>query len=298
MLHWQDVRKSFASVRAVDGLSLSVNPGECLGLLGPNGAGKTTSLSIAVGLLVPDSGRVVLRHNGADHSPAEPAVRALIGVAPQALAIYDQLTGVENLRFFGALQGLTGRDLARRVAEVLDLVGLADRAAHRAAGYSGGMKRRLNLAAALLHKPPLLLLDEPTAGVDPQSRNAILRILADLRSAGHTIIYSTHYMEEAQRLCDRVAIIDKGRLLAVDHIPSLIAAHGGESVVELLHARPRPGADSPVERITTSDPLETLRSALARDGRDAAAPQLVSARVNGPDLESVFLKLTGRTLRD
>jgi ABC-2 type transport system ATP-binding protein len=298
MLHWQDVRKSFGSVRAVDGLTLAVNPGECLGLLGPNGAGKTTSLSMAVGLLAPDSGRVILRHNGVEHSPADPAVRALIGVAPQALAIYDELSGLENLRFFGALYGLRGRALADRVAQVLELTGLADRAGHRAAGYSGGMKRRLNLAAALLHSPPLLLLDEPTAGVDPHSRNAILRLLADLRSAGHTIIYSTHYMEEAQRLCDRVAIIDKGRLLAVDHIPSLIAAHGGESVVELLHARPRPGADSPVERITTRDPLETLRAALAHDGGHAGAGHLVSARVAGPDLESVFLKLTGRTLRD
>lgn len=286
MITLTDVRKSFGSVPAVNGLSLSVRRGEVLGLLGPNGAGKSTTIAMIVGVIRPDSGRVWLDHNGGQHDPSDHHARSLIGLAPQSLALYDELSARENLNFFGSLYGLTGKVLRERCDAALERVGLNDRRDHRAGTFSGGMKRRLNLAAAILHDPELVLMDEPTAGVDPQSRNAIFEIVESLKAKGKTIVYSTHYMEEAQKLCDRVAIIDRGTLLALDTVPTLVKAHGGHSTVRVLHA------GNTHEQITQTDrPLEVLSAALSTGN-------VQSATIDSPDLENVFLNLTGRSLRD
>ena len=281
MMRLSNLRKTFGQIVAVDGLSLEIQRGEVFGLLGPNGAGKTTTVNMAVGLLRPDTGTVELDGGG---SPADPAVRRKIGVAPQKMAIYEELTGEENVRFFGKLQGLTGRKLADRVAWSLDFVGLTDRRRDRAKTYSGGMQRRLNLAIALVHDPILLLLDEPTVGVDPQSRNAIFEKIETLQQRGRTIVYTTHYMEEAQRLCNRVCIIDHGKVLALDTVDQLIQTHGGKSIVRAHTA----GKDT---RIETDDPVAELV-------RLQKAGTLEHFRVDRPDLEQVFLNLTGRHLRD
>lgn len=280
MLTLTELRKSFGTIRAVDGVSLRINRGEVFGLLGPNGAGKSTTINMAVGLLKPDSGTVVLEGAG---SPDDPAVRARIGVAPQSLAVYEELTGRENVAFFASLypSGVG----AQRIDEVLEMVGLSDRAAGRSKTYSGGMKRRLNLACSLVHDPEILLLDEPTVGVDPQSRNAIFELVEALKKQGRTVVYTTHYMEEAQRLCDRVGIIDHGKLLAVDTVGELIQKHGGQSTVR-IERRGRP------DTVTqTSDPLATIQSVLSSGGADGVA-------IQSPNLEGVFLALTGRGLRD
>jgi ABC-2 type transport system ATP-binding protein len=281
MLRLTGVRKAYDKTVAVDDLTLEVRRGELFGLLGPNGAGKSTTVALAVGLLEPDRGRVEIEGHGL---PTVPEVRRNLGMAPQSLAIYEDLTAVENLKFFGAIQGMEGSRLAERVRWGLEFVGLTSRARDRVSAYSGGMKRRLNLAAALLHHPSLLLLDEPTVGVDPQSRNAIFENILALRREGCTILYTTHYMEEAERLCDRVGIIDHGRLLALDTVPNLIAAHGGKSALVLE----RDGAPT---RIETEDPVAEL----ARLSRDGELPRF---RLERPDLQSVFLNLTGRSLRD
>ena len=281
MLTLRNLRKQFGPIIAVDGLSLDIPRGSVFGFLGPNGAGKTTTINMAVGLLPPTSGEVDLDGRG---SPSDPAVRRLIGVAPQSIALYDQLTAIENLTFFGELYGLPSAKLRTRCAELLEMVGLSDRATSRAETFSGGMKRRLNLAAAIEHDPPLVMLDEPTAGVDPQSRNAILDLVRTLRSQGRTIVYTTHYMEEAQRLCDRVAVIDHGKLLALDTVDELIAAHGGESVVTIQRT-------SGEEKMTSTNPVAILTEKLAQK-------DVLNVRVDRPDLESVFLNLTGRSLRD
>ncbi len=275
------VSLSYGDLRALDGLSLTVNRAEVFGLLGPNGAGKTTLVSVAVGLLKPDSGAARLGGGG---DPLDPPARSGIGLAPQDLALYDELTARENLDFFGRIQGMHGGELRERRRWCLDFAGLADRAGDQVGGFSGGMKRRLNLAAALVHDPPLLLLDEPTVGVDPQSRNAIFEKIELLRAEGRTILYTTHYMEEAQRLCDRVAIIDRGRLLALDTVPALIAAHGGKSALKVR-------LDGEELRSETEDPLAELE-------RLRGLGRLERFRLEGPDLESVFLNLTGRQLRD
>lgn len=285
MLRLEHLRKTYGNLVAVDDVSLEVRKGEVFGLLGPNGAGKSTTIGMCVGLIAPDSGSVEIAGAGA---PTTDSVRRHLGVAPQALAIYDELTGAENLSLFGRLYGLGGRDLSDRVHRVLDLVGLLPRATDRAGKYSGGMKRRLNLAAALVHDPPLLLLDEPTAGVDPQSRNNILDTVRDLARAGRTIIYTTHYMEEAQRLCDRVGIIDKGRLLCVGAVEDLVRTHGGKSVVRVERAGKH-------ERVETDDPLREIAAVLSHAGPDGPA---TGVHIERPDLESVFLSLTGRSLRD
>ena len=271
---------STGSLVAVDGLSLSVTRGEVLGLLGPNGAGKSTTVGLAVGLLAPDAGRI--RVDG--HDPRMPAARAPLGVAPQALALYDLLSGRENVRFFAQMYGLTGARLAERVEWALEFVGLTDRAADRVVGYSGGMKRRLNLAAALVHDPQLILLDEPTVGVDPQSRNQIFDNILALKRLGRTLIYTTHYMEEAERLCDRVAVIDGGKLLALGTVTELIAAHGVRPTLVVQTA-------SGERRSETDDPLGELN-------RLAAEGTVLSFHMERPTLEQVFLHLTGRSLRD
>lgn len=289
MLVMRDLRKAFGTNIAVDGLSLHVDRGEVFGFLGPNGAGKSTTIGMAVGLLEPDSGTVELEGVG---SPALASARARLGLAPQSLALYEDLTGEENLAFFGRLHGLSGRALKDRVSAVLDMVGLAPRRGDRAGTYSGGMKRRLNFAAAMVHNPPMLLLDEPTAGVDPQSRNSLLDLVRRLASEGKTIIYTTHYMEEAQKLCDRVAIIDHGKVLALGTVDELVSRFGGESVVTLRRGEPaQPDEVTKEEIIRTLDPVAELRKAMA-------AGDVTGVRIDRPDLETVFLSLTGRRLRD
>ncbi len=280
MIHIDSVRKQFGDTLALDGLSLQVRPGEVFGLLGPNGAGKSTTMALLTGLLAPDAGQVSVL--GGD--PAEPARRARIGLAPQALALYSALSGRENLAFFARLYGLRGARLEQRVDFALDFVRLGERQHDRAGAYSGGMQRRLNLAAAIVHDPELVLLDEPTAGVDPQSRNALFDSVLALKAQGRTVVYTTHYMEEVERLCDRVAIIDRGRVLAVDTVAGLLREHGGAPrlVVE------RNGG---CERIETDDPLAELN-------RIASAGPVDSFQVERPRLEQVFLHLTGRRLRD
>lgn len=290
MLELRSIRKSFARrgssdrLVAVDGLSLAVGRGEVFGLLGPNGAGKSTTIGMAMGLVTPEAGEVLYAGLG---SPSEAAVRGRLGVAPQSLAIYDDLTGRENLVHFARLYGLRGGALTSAVSASLETVGLADRAADLARTYSGGMKRRLNLAAAIVHRPDVVLLDEPTAGVDPQSRDAILGMVRRLSSEGVTVVYTTHYMEEAQRLCDRVGIIDHGRLLALGTVDELVARHGGETLVRITRA-----GGSPEQILRTTDPVAALRSAMEQ------SPPIDGVKIERPDLESVFLSLTGRTLRD
>lgn len=283
MLTLANLRKSFGPLVAVDGVCLEVRRGEVFGLLGPNGAGKSTTIAMIMGVLTPDSGSVALA--GPDGgSPADPAVRRRLGVAPQSLAIYDDLTGRENIDLFGRLFGLSGPRLRERTDAVLADVGLSDRQHDRAKGFSGGMKRRLNLAAALVHDPDLVLLDEPTAGVDPQSRNNILEMVARLAKAGKTVVYTTHYMEEAQKLCDRVGIIDKGKILALGTVEELVARFGGDALLTL-----RKG-EAPEETRRTGDPVADLRALMT--------PDVTAVRIERPDLETVFLSLTGRTLRD
>lgn len=281
MLQLRNLTKRFGTLTAVDDLSLAIEEGEVFGLLGPNGAGKTTAVNMAVGLLRPDRGDVDLDGMG---PPTRPEVRKRIGVAPQALAIYETLSGQENLTFFGKLNGLRGKDLSRRVDWALEFVGLTERRRDHAKTYSGGMKRRLNLAIALIHDPPVLLLDEPTVGVDPQSRNAIFEKIGVMQKEGRTIVYTTHYMEEAQRLCDRVGIIDHGKLLALDSVKNLIAAHGGKSVITAERT------DGKLE-IESDDPMAELVK-LQEGGK------ILRFSVESPDLETVFLNLTGRHLRD
>jgi len=281
MLSLTNVRKSFGNTVAVDGLTLAVRRGEVFGLLGPNGAGKSTSVNLSVGLLAPDSGSVSIEGLG---DPSNPAVRARIGVAPQSLALYDNLTAEENLRFFGEVYSLSGDELSKRVAWCLDFVGLTDRKDDRVGTYSGGMKRRLNLAAAVVHDPDLLMLDEPTVGVDPQSRNKVFENIEALHREGRTVIYTTHYMEEAERLCDRIAIVDHGKLLALGTLQELIAQHGGPPT---LVVRTNGGE----QRLQTPDPLAELN----RLAKTAAIDEFQMER---PTLEQVFLRLTGRSLRD
>jgi ABC-2 type transport system ATP-binding protein len=273
--------KHFGDLVAVDDLSLEISEGEIFGLLGPNGAGKSTIISMISGQQLPTSGS--LRVSG--KPPTSRAAKRLIGVAPQAIALYEDLSALDNLEFFGALYGLKRGELRARTKSVLDFVGLTDRAKDRVEKYSGGMKRRLNLAATLMHQPDILLLDEPTVGVDPQSRNKLFENVLDLKARGKTIVYTTHYMEEAERLCDRVGILDQGRLLALGDVDTLIDAHGGDSSLSISTD------DGEIVR-KSSQPIADLQ-ALLRE-----YPDVRDLRLARPDLEQVFLNLTGRHLRD
>jgi ABC-2 type transport system ATP-binding protein len=296
MIRASDLHKRYGTTVAVDGVSFEIGAGETFGLLGPNGAGKTTTIHLLAGALQPDAGTVTI--NGAP-DPTRPEVRRQLGVAPQALALYAELTAEENLAFFGKLYGLAGPGLRERVRWALEFAGLTERRAERVRTYSGGMQRRLNLACALVHDPPVLYLDEPTAGVDPQSRNHLFDAIEALAKQGRTILYTTHYMEEAQRLCDRVAVMDRGKILALDTVEGLIGRFGGRSVVEAELERP---SDDPAVlpgtlagttlRFETDRPLEEV-ARLA-----AAGVAFRTLRVDRPDLEAVFLALTGRRLRD
>src|SRR5262245_9185744 len=296
MIRARDLRKAYANVQAVDGISLELVAGETFGLLGPNGAGKTTTIHMLIGVLRPDSGEVSIQ---GVPDPTRAEVRRRLGVASQIESLYDELSAAENLAFFGRLYGLRGVRLKERVTWCLGLAGLRDRATDRVKTYSGGMKRRLNLASALVHDPPVLLFDEPTAGVEPQSRNHLLDTIEGFARAGRTILYTTHYMEEAERLCDRVAIMDHGKILALDTVEGLLRQHGGPSMVEAELAQ------FPVADVPLPAPLDgnMLRFASDQPFEEAnrlrnAGVQFVRFHVDRPSLESVFLNLTGRRLRD
>jgi len=231
-LEARKLRKVFGDLVAVDDVSLTLERGQLLGLLGPNGAGKTTTVSMIAGLVTPGTGEVLVDGNvlAGDVDPA----KRRIGLVPQDLALYDELTARDNLTFFGGLYGLRGFALERAMTAALELVGLADRARDRVQTYSGGMKRRLNLAASLLHDPDILLLDEPTVGVDPQSRHAIFENLELLKRRGKALLYTTHYMEEAERLADRIVVIDHGQVIAANTLAGLHAEHPGAGDLESL----------------------------------------------------------------
>jgi len=309
VLEVKELRKRFGDLVAVDRVSFSVSRGSCIGLLGPNGAGKTTTVSMVAGVLPPDEGEV--RIDGEMlRGDADPRKRK-IGLVPQELALYDELTADDNLRFFGSLYDLTSEALDVAMGEALRLVGLADRARDRVRDFSGGMKRRLNLAAAVLHDPQLLILDEPTVGVDPQSRTAIFDNLETLKARGKAIIYTTHYMEEAERLCDRIVILDHGKVVADDTLRGLAArmpsrrrlavevsgSVDGDWTAELAR---RPGVEAATmtggvltvdmtDLSLTGDVLTWLRD------RGLGIAHVATERA---DLEGIFLALTGRELRD
>jgi ABC-2 type transport system ATP-binding protein len=308
VLEVSGLRKRFGEVQAVDGVGFTVGRGESVGLLGPNGAGKTTTLSMVVGVLAPDAGEVRV-DGGPIAGDGDPRKRK-IGYVPQELALYDELTALANLRLFGALYGLTGRALDRAIDAALELVGLRERAAHKAGTFSGGMKRRLNLAAALLHEPELLLLDEPTVGVDPQSRNAIFENLEALKARGIALLYTTHYMEEVERLCERVVIIDHGRIVADDTLRGLYRKHAPPSALSVELEAPVEGPWLEALRAlpeVAGAALEGERLRVALNG-DLSQGAAVLAALQGqrvthfaaerPDLETVFLTLTGKRLRD
>jgi ABC-2 type transport system ATP-binding protein len=306
MLEVRNLQKRYGDVVAVDGVSLSAGVGQTVGLLGPNGAGKTTTVSIIAGLVRPDAGQVLIegRPLAGDTDP----IKRRIGLVPQDLALYDELSARDNLAFFGSLYGLDRATLKRAIA--LDLVGLTDRAKDKVGTFSGGMKRRLNLCAALLHDPQILLLDEPTVGVDPQSRNAIFDNLETLKQRGKTLLYTTHYMEEAERLCDRLIIIDRGKVIADDTLQGLYRLLPATNmlVVELEDGGP---SMADLRSLASVESADLLGSQLKVGIRDLAAGapsvlqwladhghqyrHVVSERA---DLETVFLTLTGRSLRD
>jgi ABC-2 type transport system ATP-binding protein len=306
-LEVQDVRKRYGSTVALDGISFQVAWGEMFGLLGPNGAGKTTLLSILSCLVEASAGEA--RLSGRRLLPAARDLRREIGIVPQELALYGELTARENLRFFGHLYGLGGAKLRERVDEVLAAVALEDRADNRVDTFSGGMKRRLNLAAALVHEPHLLLLDEPTTGVDPQSRNRIFEEIRRVNRAGVTVVYTSHYMEEVQALCTRIGIIDHGRLIACDSVAGLLRQMEGlirirvpqttlrlrERIKQLPNVRltEQNGQSLEVECWDVKGTLLQLVSLL-----NEFQLELTSLETEEPNLERVFLHLTGRALRD
>lgn len=306
-LQVSDLHKSYGDLQAVRGLSFTVQEGEIFGLLGPNGAGKTTTISIIATLLRPTAGTAHVFQREVVRDMA--AVRHLVGVAPQEIALYPQLSAAENLRFFGRIFGVRRADLGERVRTLLELVELDSRANDPVGTFSGGMKRRLNLAVSLVHRPRLLLLDEPTVGVDPHSREHIFTIVRNLREAGTAIVYTTHYMEEAEQLCDRIAIVDEGRIIAMGRLHELMADAGCAEVIELRGLPPgvdlgalqtTPGVCSSeradnVVRIYTQGAALVLPALSTLIGRHA---DKVSVQIAPLSLQTLFLRLTGKELRD
>ncbi|HSZ23387.1 MAG TPA: ABC transporter ATP-binding protein [Candidatus Sulfotelmatobacter sp.] len=309
MIRAEDLRKRYGDRTALDGVSFSVNAGEIVGLLGPNGAGKTTTLSILSGVIDPDSGRASI----ATHSLAtEPRVaRRSLGLVPQSLALYPTLTALENLMFWGRIQGMAARDALKRARELLGEVGLDDRADDEVEEFSGGMMRRLNIACGMIHSPAAIMLDEPTVGVDPQSRGRIFAVVERAAQAGGAILYSTHYMEEAERLCNRIVLIDHGNIVAQGTDRELIALAGTEPRIEISTKKKlAPGWSNGIDGVTelpwevldgfaaaaTLHSLEQVPDVIRRASE--TGDEVIEFHVHRPNLQDAFLKLTGHALRD
>lgn len=301
--------KRFGDLVAVDHVDFSIAEGETFGLLGPNGAGKTTTISMISCLLDPTEGEVIVDGHSIGKEPT--AVKSSLGVVPQEVALYPTLSAAENLAFWGRMYGLSGAGLKKAVDEALELAGLADRSKERVEKYSGGMKRRINIAAGILHRPRVLLMDEPTVGIDPQSRNHILETVKDLNASGMTVLYTSHYMEEVEYLCDRISIMDHGKCIATGTLNELRDVVGGMDVVSVTVGDVSEGiisaiaaipgvesvnrAEGIIEVLTPSSGsvLGKLVATLESDGA-----HVTSVTVTEPNLESVFLHLTGKSLRD
>jgi ABC-2 type transport system ATP-binding protein len=305
----QDLHKDFGKVYAVQGVSFDIQTGEIFSLLGPNGAGKSTTISMLACLLEPTKGDAQVMGHSIEHEPM--AVKRSIGVVPQEIALYEDLSARENLNFWGKMYGLRGSELAQRVDEVLEIIGLTNRQKGRVENYSGGMKRRLNIGIALLHRPDVLILDEPTVGIDPQSRRNILDSVKGFNEQGMTVLYTTHYMEEAQELSDHIAIMDQGQIIAYGTHDELVKIVGELDRVDLTLNTPAERVTDAwrdtegVHKVTTDNGTITLLvddsnctlPHLFESANDAGV-RITSVEIQEPNLEAVFLHLTGRALRD
>jgi len=311
ILEVKELKKNYGDFQAVKGISFDIKEGEIFSLLGPNGAGKTTTISMLSTLYTPTSGDATIGGHSITKDPM--AVKQVIGVVPQDLALYEDLTAKENLIFWGQMYGLSGKALNSRVDEVLEQIGLTDKAKNRVKTYSGGMKRRVNIGVGLLHKPRLLFMDEPTVGIDPQSRRAILDTVKDLNKQGMTVLYTTHYMEEAEELSDRVGIIDHGELIAIGTQAELTKQVGETDTLILRVGEsddPEPLAQSlkglkGVQHAEVSDHSVALVTPSAEEILAAVVSKanergikIRTMEIREPNLEAVFLNLTGRALRD
>ncbi len=309
LLEIEKLRKYFKNIKAVDGISFSVEQGDILGLLGPNGAGKSTTISMIATLVSPDDGTI--RFKGEDIVKNPKAIQQSLGLVPQEIALYPNLTGLENLQFWGRAYGLNGKELKKRIEGVSEVIGITERLKDRVKKYSGGMQRRLNIGAALLHNPEFIIMDEPTVGIDPQSRNHILDTVKALASQNITIIYTSHYMEEVETLCDRVCIMDGGKIIAAGTKDEITSSLGGgcelclrlsktdAALCEKLAALPevkKLSADGDALLITAGDADTAARAVL--DAVSKSSASLLSFDTKKPSLETVFLNLTGRALRD
>ena len=309
MIRAEDLRKRYGDRVALDGVSFTVNAGEIVGLLGPNGAGKTTTLSILSGVIAPDSGRASIATHDLATDPR--MARRSLGLVPQSLALYPTLTALENLMFWGRIQGMASSDALSHARTLLDEVGLADRADDEVAEFSGGMMRRLNIACGMMHFPAAIMLDEPTVGVDPQSRGRIFAVVEAAAQAGGAILYSTHYMEEAERLCNRIVLIDHGKIVAQGTDRELIALAGTEPRIEIMTKKALPPGwsngiagvgEMPWEVVdgfaaaATLNNLEQVPDVIRRAVE--VGDEVIEFHVHRPNLQDAFLKLTGHALRD
>ena len=309
MLQITDLSKSFGNRMAVKGVSFHVKRGELFGLLGPNGAGKSTVISMICGLLQPDQGDVLVDGLSVQKQPVK--VKEKIGVVPQDIALYGDMSALDNLLFWGQMYGLSRKNALKKAEDVLEVVGLADRKKEKLAGFSGGMKRRINIGAAIMHEPELLIMDEPTVGIDPQSRNHILEMVKSFNAKGMTVIYTSHYMEEVEYLCSRIAIMDEGEIIALGTKEELVSRLIGVSSMELKVDRVSETLVEDIKKIPgvtqvtreeegltifAENPKERLGDVvLAAKGQGVA---VTSLEVKEPNLETLFLTITGRKLRD
>jgi ABC-2 type transport system ATP-binding protein len=308
MLIADHLSKSYQNSKAVADLSLSLKEGELYGLLGPNGAGKTSTINILSSLLKPDSGEVFFQGKSLSANLSE--CKKMMGLVPQEIALYENLTAIENLKFWGKLYGIKGKPLQLKIEELLELMGLSDRKKHKIKTYSGGMKRRINIAAALLHDPKIVFMDEPTVGIDPQSRNLIFEVIEELHSRGLTMIYTTHYMEEAERLCDRIGIIDEGKIIAEGSLEQLKKASKIKEEILLQFTNvPKEDFLNIKNQFENQVLIQENQMVLSTSQSNTDLPKLIQMcthanlhlehlQVKNVGLESIFLELTGKSLRD
>jgi ABC-2 type transport system ATP-binding protein len=311
MLVVNEIKKSFEQKEVVRGVSFSVQKGEAFGLLGPNGAGKSTTISMICGLLSYDSGEVMVDGISVKERPLD--IKKKIGIVPQEIALYPTMSARENLLFWGRMYGLSGKQAKKRADEVLEYVGLRDRAKDKIETFSGGMKRRINIGASLMHEPELLIMDEPTVGIDPQSRNHILETVKRLNQNGMTVIYTSHYMEEVEFLCDRIGIVDHGKMITLGSKVDLVNQLAGGTVIELTVASMSESFTASLNNVPTIEKViihadSNSYEIFARQPQLAFGDimacameyqvQVLTFKVQEPNLESLFLSLTGRTLRD